>query len=89
MPFYRCSICDEAGTPVADSATVTLEVTEQDGVSRWYGTITATHLTSLAPGQRYRLTLEDGRAGDFRVRRNTFAGSTDRAVAIDGTGPLK
>ena len=55
----------------------------------WYGTITVTHLTTLASGQTYRLVLDDGRSGAFRVRRNTFAGDVNRAVAIDGMEPLQ
>ena len=88
MAFYRCSICREDGTPVAERVTVTLEETDRD-VDKWYGTITATHLAELSPGRKYRLTLEDGRVGEFVVRRNTMAGSTDRAIAINGTAPLK
>jgi hypothetical protein len=87
MAFYRCSICQDDGTPVVDHVTVTLEVGSDD--EKWYGTITATHQADLSPGRRYRLTLEDGRVGEFVVRRNTFAGSTDRAIAINGTAPLK
>ncbi len=89
MPFYRCAICQENGSPVAEDITVTLEETEYEGVTRWHGTITATHVTSLVAGQRYRLTLDDGRTGEFLVRRNTFAGDTNRAVSIKGTGALK
>ena len=89
MAFYRCAICQENGSPVAKDITVTLEQTEYEGVTQWYGTITATHVTSLMAGRRYRLTLEDGRTGEFLVRRNTSAGETNRAVSIKGTGALK
>ncbi|HEX9728812.1 MAG TPA: hypothetical protein VGA37_09940 [Gemmatimonadales bacterium] len=89
MPFYRCTICHDDGRPVAEDISVMIEETTRDDGTAWYGTVTVSHLTELTPGQRYRLRLEDGRAGDFQVRRNTFAGGTDRAVAINGTGPLK
>ncbi len=88
MPFYRCEICHEDGSIVAKDVTVSIEETTRGGSRVWYGTITVTHVSNLAAGQRYRLTLADGRTGEFRVRRNTFAGGVDRAVAIDGTGPL-
>ena len=89
MAFYRCSICDEHGSTVAEHINITIEETQREGVSRWYGTITAPDLTDLAAGQQYRLTLKDGRTGEFLVRRNTLAGETNRAIAINGKGPLK
>ncbi len=89
MAFYRCSICDEDGGTVAKDITVTIEETQREGIAGWYGTITTSHLTDLATGHRYCLTLADGRTGEFLVRRNTFAGETSRAVAINGTGPLE
>jgi hypothetical protein len=88
MPFYRCEICGEDGRLVAKDVTVTIEERTRDGERQWYGTITVTHLSDLASGQHYRLILADGRTGTFRVRRNTFAGGVDRAVSIDGVGPL-
>jgi hypothetical protein len=88
MPFYRCEIRGPDGTSVAKDVTVSIEETTRDGATVWYGTITVTHLSSLMAGQRYRMILADGRSGEFTVRRNTFAGGTDRAVSIDGVGPL-
>ena len=88
MPFYLCSICEDDGSRVAEKITVVIEETGGGGVSGWHGTITGTHLTSLEAGRRYRLTLGDGRTGEFHVRRNTFAGGTERAVSINGMGPL-
>ena len=88
MPFYRCSICQDDGSPVAEDVTVVIEVTGRNPDSGWYGTITTTHLTSLDAGQRYRLRLADGRTGEFQVKRNALAGGTDRVVAIGGIGPL-
>jgi hypothetical protein len=85
--FHRCEIRDEADQVVASDIRVALE--ERVGAPGWYGTITVTHLTTLAPGQTYRLVLDDGRTGAFRVRRNTFAGDVNRAVAIDGMEPLQ
>ena len=67
---------------------VAIEETIGDSVTKWYGTITVRHLTGLVAGQRYRLTLDDGRTGEFVVRRNTVAGGDNRAVAVRGTGPL-
>ena len=89
MPFHRCAIYLEDGSDLAKDVDVALEETERDGVPEWHATITVTHLTSLAAGQRYRLVLDDGRTGEFVVRRNTFAGGMNRAVAIQGMGPLK
>lgn len=89
MPFHRCTICLEDGSTLSEDVTVVIEETERGGAKEWYGTITVSHRIPLTPGQRYRLVLGDGRAGDFMVRRNTFAGDTSRAVAIHGTGPLK
>lgn len=87
MAFHRCAICQDDGTVVIQDVTVALEETQR-GATGWYGTVTVTHLATLVPGQRYRLVLDDGRAGEFLVRRSTFAGETNRAVAIHGTGPL-
>jgi 2-oxoglutarate dehydrogenase complex dehydrogenase (E1) component-like enzyme len=67
---------------------VTIEETEREGARGWYGTVTAEHLTGLVAGRKYRITLEDGRTGDFVVRRNTIASGDDRAVAIHGMGTL-
>ena len=89
MPFHRCVICQEDGSPLAQNVDVSLEEMQRDEVTEWYGTITATHLINLATGQRYRLVLDDGRTGEFVVRRSTFAGGMNRAVAIHGMGPLK
>ena len=72
---------------VASDIRVALE--ERGGAAAWYGTITVTHLTTLATGQTYRIVLDDGRSSAFRVRRNTFAGDVNRAVAIDGLEPLQ
>jgi hypothetical protein len=89
MPFYSCAICQEDGTVVERGVKAAIELTEAGGSAEWYGTITVSHLTRLDAGQRYRLVLEDGRAAEFLVRRNTFAGGSDRAVAIRGMGPLR
>lgn len=88
MPFHRCEICREDGHVVAKEVTVMLEERREESPG-WYGTITVTHLTSLEAGRRYRLLLDDGRTGEFVVRRNTFAGDTNRAVAIHGASPLR
>ncbi len=89
MAFYQCAICDADGATVAEHVTVAIEETQRDGVTSWYGTVTAGHLTNLAAGKKYQITLDDGRTGEFIVRRNTFAGGENRAVAIHGTGTLK
>jgi hypothetical protein len=88
MPFHRCEIRKEDGSTLAREVDVKVEEAER-GESQWHGTMTITHLTGLEAGQRYRLVLDDGRTGEFMVRRNTFAGGTNRAVAIQGMGPLK
>ena len=85
MPFFRCTICECGGDPIAQDVMVTLGETERDN---WFGTITAEHLTTLTAGERYSLTLEDGRTGEFLVQRNTMAGHEDRAIAIRGAGLL-
>jgi hypothetical protein len=92
MAFHRCCIQHESGDIIAEDVSLTIEETTYEGTSKWYGTISITHLTDLPAGKRYRLVLDDGRAGEFLVRRNTFAGGVggaDRAVAIHGTGPLE
>ena len=86
MPFFKCTVCERGGDPIAQGVMVTLAETERDN---WFGTITAEHLTSLTAGELYCLTLEDGRTGEFRVQRNTMAGQEDRAIAIRGAGPLE
>lgn len=89
MPFHRCAIRQDDGTDVAQDVQVALEETTREGVVEWHATITVTHLTNLVAGQQYRLVLDDGRSGEFLVRRNTYAGGMNRAVAIYGMGPLK
>jgi hypothetical protein len=88
MPFYKCTVCLDDGSEVCRDVPTTIETTERDGRTEWYGTITIPHLTTLEAGKRYRLLVEDGRSGEFLVRRNTFAGGENRAVAIHGTGAL-
>lgn len=88
MAFHRCQICLEDGSIVAKDVDVSIEEVDRNGVREWFGTITVTHLASLSAGQKYRLVLDDGRSGDFLVRRNTFAGGVTRAVAIQGMGAL-
>ena len=89
MVFHRCTIHAQDGTALTGNVTVTLVEAAEEGGAKWHGTISTTHLTNLTAGQHYRLVLDDGRVGEFLVRRNTFAGGEDRAVAIHGTGPLK
>ncbi len=89
MPFHRCVICLYDGSVVARDVDVALEEMDREGGPQWFGTITVAHLTDLSAGQKYRIMLDDGRTGEFLVRRNTSAGGTNRAVAIHGTGPLR
>jgi hypothetical protein len=89
MPFHHCTICQDDGSVVVKDVTLVLEEGPGDDPASWHATITVTHLIPLVSGQRYRLVLDDGRAGEFRVRRNTFAGEMNRAVAIEGAGPLQ
>ncbi|MFQ6045504.1 MAG: hypothetical protein ACE5PT_03965 [Gemmatimonadales bacterium] len=89
MAFHRCEICREDAIPVAKDVTVAIEEMESGGVAGWYGTLKGAGLGDLVAGERYRITLDDGRTGEFLVRRNTYAGETSRAVAIHGTGPLR
>jgi hypothetical protein len=89
MSFHRCMICQEDGNVVVKDITVALGEQKPDAPDDWYGTITVTHVVPLVAGQRYQLVLDDGRKGPFSVRRNTFAGDVNRAVAIIGLGPLR
>jgi hypothetical protein len=89
MSFHHCMIRQEDGTVVATDITVALGDPKPDVPDDWYGTISVTHLVSLVAGQRYEIVLDDGRKGLFSVRRNTFAGDINRAVAIQGMGPLR
>lgn len=89
MTFHRCAISLEDGSVVAENVQVALEEMDRAGGTGWYGTVTGTEVTTLAPGLRYLLKLDDGRSAPFLVRRNTRAGDLDRAVSIRGMGPLK
>ncbi|HMA43051.1 MAG TPA: hypothetical protein VKO86_03495 [Gemmatimonadales bacterium] len=89
MPFHRCAIRKDDGSTIVESVDVMVEELERDGVNEWHGTMTTKHLVPLESGHRYMLVLDDGRSGEFMVRRNTFAGGTNRAVAIQGVGPLR
>jgi hypothetical protein len=89
MPFHRCTISLDDGNVMARDVTVSLEEATREDASEWHGTLTITHQISLQAGQRYHLLLDDGRRGAFLVRRNTFAGDVNRAVAIHGMGPLE
>ena len=88
MPFHRCTINRADGTLVCEDVEISLEVSEGSTEVRWHGTLSVTHQTELSAGGTYSMTLDDGRSGEFRVRRNTLAGGEDRAVAVHGTGPL-
>lgn len=88
MAFHRCSVRTDDGTVVCDGVSVSLEETERDGERTWHGTLSVTHTTALSAGQTYVLRLDNGRSAPFIVRRNTFAGGPDRAVAIYGQAPL-
>lgn len=89
MPFHRCTICLDDGNEVARDVSVSLHEGAPGEGADWHGTLTITHQIALAAGQRYHLILDDGRRGVFLVRRNTFAGDVNRAVAIHGMGPLE
>lgn len=84
MAFHRCAIHGADGAVVAQNITVNLE----ESAAGWHATLSADHHTPLVAGEQYRLTLDDGRSGAFRVRRNTFAGGADRAIACDGIEKL-
>jgi hypothetical protein len=91
MPqFHRCEIRDrDDGHVLARDVTCALEVGEAGETPPWSATLTITHTTNLVSGATYLLILDDGRAGECRVRRNTFAGDMNRAVAVDGMGALR
>jgi hypothetical protein len=86
--FHSCVISDADGGTVGSGIRIALEDEAHPGGAPWYGTITATDETELVAGRIYRIVLDDGRSGTFRVRRNTFAGDVNRAVAADGIEPL-
>lgn len=90
MPtFHTCEICDADGKVLANGIRLALDEEDRGSGPPWFGTLTVTHHTLLTAGQTYRIVLDDGRAGSFRVRRNTFAGDASRAVAADGVEPLR
>lgn len=89
MPFYSASIYKQDGSVCCQGVVVSLEGMERDGAPEWFGTISAKEGMELLAGQKYRLVLTDGRAGEFMVRRNTSAGGQERAVSLQGMGPLK
>jgi hypothetical protein len=88
MPFHRCTISRPDGSVVVAGASLALTESGADGAD-WYGTLSVSPDASLVASQRYRITLDDGRAGECSVRRNTSAGELTRAVAIHGIGALK
>jgi len=89
MPFYNASIYKEDGSVCCQGVMVSLDGMDQAGAAGWMGTISAKEGVELLAGRRYRLVLTDGRAGEFMVRRNTSAGGEDRAVSLQGMGPMR
>lgn len=87
MVVHSCAIHDEDGSVLATGVRLYLEDETPDG-GEWRGTLSAAQLAALSAGRCYRLVLDDGRTGEFSVRRNTSAGGEDRAVACHGKGPL-
>ena len=68
MPtFHRCQILEADGRVMASDVQVALEESARASGPVWYGTITVTHLTTLASGQTYRLVLDDGACADVRI----------------------
>jgi len=88
MVVHSCAIHDEDGSVLATNVRLYLEEPTRDDVGEWHGTLSATSLAPLSAGRCYRVVLDDGRSGEFFVRRNTSAGGEDRAVACHGNGPL-
>lgn len=88
MAFHRCDIRGEGGKVVAEGVEVALQVNPKDGEAIWFGTISVTDVCDLEAGVRYRMELDDGRAGEIVVQRNTYVGGVDRAVSFRGAGPL-
>ncbi len=86
MAFHNCTLKTSDGNIVATEVRVNVE--ESGGEDNWYGTISITHLVALEAGLTYELVLGDGRTGEFRVQRNTYAGGENRAVSFRGLGPL-
>jgi hypothetical protein len=88
MAFFSGKVLNEDGSVCCDAARVSLEVTERDGATEWYGTISAPNGIAMVAGQKYRLVLSDGRSGQCVVRRNTTATPEQRAISFRGLGPL-
>jgi hypothetical protein len=89
MAFFSGTIFKEDGSVCCEGVMVALEQAERKDQTDWYGTVSAAVGIEMVAGQKYRLVLTDGRAGEFMVRRNTWAGPQDRAISIRGLGPLK
>jgi hypothetical protein len=85
---HHGTITLEDGGLLAEHVHVALEEMERDGRRDWFGTLSTPEFLPLSAGQKYHLTLDDGRRGTFLVRRNTSAGEAGRAIAIHGIGAL-
>ncbi|HXV86489.1 MAG TPA: hypothetical protein VD793_07305 [Gemmatimonadales bacterium] len=88
MVVHHCEVLDQDGNVLSRQGRIHLEEDRRAGEEDWHGTLSATDLQQLLAGQFYRVVLDDGRAGEFFVRRNTTAGQELRAVACHGRGPL-
>ncbi len=89
MAFFTGTIFKDDGSVCCEGVMVALEGAERGDRAEWYGTVSASVGIEMVAGQKYRLVLTDGRAGEFMVRRNTSAGPQDRAISIRGMGPLQ
>jgi surface antigen len=89
MAFFNGRILKEDGNICCEGVMVALEQAERGEPAEWYGTVSAAVGIEMVAGQKYRLVLADGRSGEFMVRRNTSAGPQDRAISIQGLGPLE
>jgi hypothetical protein len=89
MAFFMATIYQADGSVCCQGVMVALERAEPGGTTDWYGTVSAKEGMELVAGQKYRLVLTDGRSGEFMVRRNTSAGGQERAVSLQGMGPLE
>jgi hypothetical protein len=89
MAFFTGTIFKEDGSVCCAKVMVALEPEESEQQGTWYGTVSAAVGIDMVAGTKYRLVLSDGRAAQCMVRRNTSAGPQDRAISIQGLGPLK
>lgn len=82
MPHLRGKLMD--GDRVLYDA-IPVDFEEGPGPAPWQGHFELPVGGSVAPGQQYRVALEDGRAGPIRI---TAYNDISTVAEFEGTGPL-